>query len=275
MGLFSKMTNWINAPKTDGAPLSDSPGSSPSGATRPVSPSGHHRVASERASSNGSGGVATIAPPAQSINEPKLGAGAAGRASAIEGAGVTLSKRSRQEIVEEVQQSYKEIVGLVKRVNEHLDRADKRAEEIDRVALRVAEATEKLPEAIAEATGRYHEAQIAALQEIAERQTDGAQRVETTVAQLGVQMEVASQSHEQLVTTMADFRETMGDVSESNARTAVALDASIEQKREADDRLARMIVQNQRWMIGIVAGIMVFAATSLVVAVVAMARIAG
>ena len=98
---------------------------------------------------------------------------------------------------------------------------------------------------------------------------------EMSVAQLGVQMEVAGQSHEQLVTCMSDFRETLHDMSVSNTRTADALDASIAQKRAADDRLASMIVQNQRWMIGIVAGIMVFAASAFIVAVIALLQMSG
>jgi len=215
------------------------------------------------------GGTATT------IAEPKVTSVAPERPIVVEpsrSAPPVVHKPSKQDLLDDLQRSYKEVVTLVERVNEHLDKTSERSVQLEQLARQALDATATLPEAIAAAVERANPAQIEILRELVRAQEDGTQRVETSVAQLGVQMEVASQSHEQLVGTMADFRDTMQGVSTSNMRTADALDSSIAQKRAADDRLAQMIVRNQWWMIGIVGGIMVFAASAFIVAIVALLK---
>lgn len=262
MGLLSKMTGMFRSEQTGAS-------------SRPVSPSASAR-APNPAKPHATTSMASSGSSATALAEPKPP-----RTPPLPGSAVEVlpaksaSKSSRHELVEELQQNYREVVKIVRRVNEHMDKADARAEKITRLSEQVLEATRQLPAAMGDAIERAQQRQLDALQTIAHRQEEGTERIENTMAQLGIQLEATGQSHEQLVDSMTGFRDTMHEMSATNMRTAEALDASIAQKRAADDRLASMIVQNQRWMIGIVAGIMVFAASAFIVAVIALLQLQG
>jgi len=181
-------------------------------------------------------------------------------------------KRSRQEMVDELEQNYREVLDIVRKVDTHLDKADDRAQRMSEIAERMLDAAERIPAAINENAAQRHAEQIELLRAIAEEGRGGSERVEQALVRLGVQHEVASQSHEQLVGSMAEFRETMGEVGRTNRRTAEALESGNRQKQESDERLSAIIVGNQRWMIGILAASMLLAAAALMVAVVAVTR---
>lgn len=181
-------------------------------------------------------------------------------------------KRSKQEVIEELQRNYREVVQLIGRVNEHMDQADDRSKTIVELAQRALEANQRLPETVALAIEKAQAHQVDALQAIAQAHEQGTERLDTSIARVGIQMEVASESHEQLCDTMASFRETMYEVSVTSTRTADALDASMAQKSAADERIAHMVVQNQRWMIGALGGIMILAGSAFVLAVVALMK---
>lgn len=181
-------------------------------------------------------------------------------------------RRSRQEMMDELEQNYREVLEIVRKFDGHLDKADERAQRMADIADRMLEAAERIPAAINENAAERHAEQIELLRAISESGREGSERVEQALVRLGVQHEVASQSHEQLVTSMADFRETMSDVGRTNRRTAEALETGNRQKQESDERLSAIIVGNQRWMIGILAASMLLAAAALMVAVVAVTR---
>lgn len=189
------------------------------------------------------------------------------------GAPAVVSRKSRQELMDDLEKSYREVVELVRKVDAHLDKADQRAERMGELADQLLRAVENLPSREHDEQARQR--QIELLSQMVEEQRAGVDRLDNTLARLGVQAEVAGQSHEQLVMTMAEFRETMCDVSRASGRSAQAIEASTEQKRQADERLARAIVGNQRWMIGILAASMVLAAGALVLAVIAVVRLGG
>lgn len=185
---------------------------------------------------------------------------------------VPATKKSRQDMLEELEQNYREVLDIVRKVDTHLDKADDRAQRMAEIAERMLDVAERIPAAINENAAQRHAEQIELLRAIAEEGRGGAERVEQALVRLGVQHEVASQSHEQLVTSMAEFRETMGEVGRTNRRTAEALETGNRQKQESDERLSAIIVGNQRWMIGILAASMLLAAAALMVAVVAVTR---
>lgn len=187
----------------------------------------------------------------------------------------SLARRGKQDLLDDLERSYREVVELVRKVDGHLDKADERAERMASVADRLLEVVERLPASYSEHGERRHNEQIALLQRMVETQHEGVDRLDTTLARLGVQAEVAGQSHEQLVMTMAEFRETMCDVARGATRSAAAVETGAQQQRESDDRLAQIIVGNQRWMIGILAASMTLAAAALVIAVIAVFKMRG
>lgn len=189
------------------------------------------------------------------------------------GAGALPVRRNKQELLDDLEKSYREVVELVRKVDSHLDKADRRADRMVDVADRLLEVVQRMPDS--EHGERRHEQQVELLGRLVEEQRSGVDRLDTALARIGVQAEVASQSHEQLVMTMAEFRETMCDVARSNTRSAQAVEAGNEQKRVADEQLTQVIVGNQRWMLGILAASMVLAAAALVLAIVAVVRMGG
>lgn len=182
-------------------------------------------------------------------------------------------RRNKQELMDDLEKSYREVVELVRKVDSHLDKADRRADRVVEVADRLLEVVQRMPDS--EHGERRHQQQIDLLGKLAEEHRSGVDRLDTALARIGVQAEVASQSHEQLVMTMAEFRETMCDVARSSTRSAQAVEAGNDQKRESDERLSRLIAGNQRWMMGILAASMVLAAAALILSIVAVVRLGG
>lgn len=187
--------------------------------------------------------------------------------------GAAPARRNKQELLDDLEKSYHQVVELVRKVDSHLDKADRRADRVIQVADQLLEVVQRMPDS--EHGERRHQQQIELLGKMVEEQRTGVDRLDTTLARIGVQAEVAGQSHEQLVMTMAEFRETMCDVVRSNTRSAQAVEAGNDQKRESDERLSRIIVGNQRWMMGILAASMVLAAAALILAIVAVVRMGG
>ena len=194
------------------------------------------------------------------------------RPMAVSAGGVP-ARRNKQELMDDLEKSYREVVELVRKVDSHLDKADRRADRMAEVADRLLEAVQRMPDS--EHGERRHQEQVELLNRIAEEHSAGVDRLDTALARIGVQTEVASQSHEQLVMTMAEFRETMCDVARSSTRSAQAVEAGNDQKRESDERLSRVIAGNQRWMMGILAASMVLAAAALIISIVAVVRLGG
>lgn len=185
----------------------------------------------------------------------------------------SLQRRSRQDLLDDLEKSYREVVELVRKVDTHLDRADQRADRMADIADRLLNVVENLPNS--EHGEQRHQQQVELLSRLVEAQRSGVEQLDTSLARIGVQAEVAGQSHEQLVMTMAEFRETMCDVARTSGRSAQAIEAANEQKRAADERLASAIAGNQRWMMGILTVSMVLGAGALVLAIIAVVRLGG
>lgn len=182
-------------------------------------------------------------------------------------------RRNKQDLLDDLEKSYREVVELVRKVDSHLDKADRRADRVVEVADQLLQAVQRLPDG--EHGERRHQQQLELLQKVVEEQRTGVDRLDTALARIGVQAEVAGQSHEQLVMTMAEFRETMCDVARSSTRSAQAVESGNDQRRESDERLARIIAGNQRWMLGVLGASMVLAAAALILSIVAVIRMGG
>ncbi len=184
-------------------------------------------------------------------------------------------RRNKQELLDDLERRYHEVVELVRKVDAHLDKADERADRTADLARRLLDAVERLSSSDSEHDQRRHAEHVELLNRLIQTQSSGADRLDTTLTRLGAQAEAAGHSREQLVMTMAEFRETMSDVARSNARGASALEEGARLQHERDERLSTIIGANQRRMIGILVASMTLAAAALVVAFIALFTMRG
>lgn len=185
------------------------------------------------------------------------------------------SPRNKQELLEELQRSYREAVDLMRKVDDHLDRSEERQETLLGVARRVDEA---LPSLAADA-GRTADAIVAmrgeitgAIADLAGASGEHAKEAHRRLGVIADQIDRTVQSNAQLTGTMAAFRETMGDLAGHSVRASEALE-SIE-RRHAEEHLVMVsaMASARRWSI---AGFAVAGALGLVAIATAVAALVG
>lgn len=144
--------------------------------------------------------------------------------------------QSKRELMDELQRNYREVVTLVRKVNTHLDRVETRSTHLMEVADRVEPALERVAD---EVRARGREA-LAAQRGVAD-EVMGAIRV------VGEQVATTATAQAQLVTTMAQFRETMTGIARSNELATQTLQSMRDASEERDHALASAIRTSFRW----------------------------
>lgn len=181
--------------------------------------------------------------------------------------------RNKQELFEELQKNYREVVDLVRKVDNHLDRNDKRASEMLDIARRVDQALPALAEFPSEM--RTHLAELregvtAAIHEHGTRSDERAARINGVLESVEKKIAASGASQAQLVTTMAGFRETLGDLADSSSRTSTVLEDIDHRRMEREDELTKMLVASRRWSVAAMALAIVIGSVALAVGVVAL-----
>jgi DNA repair exonuclease SbcCD ATPase subunit len=151
--------------------------------------------------------------------------------------------RNKQELFEELQKNYREVVQLVRKVDTHLDedadRSRKLADIADRVD-RTLPSIEKLGETPARIDALRTEL-TTILKQTRDNADQRAAKIEKAVG--GVVQRLEAQQHEQqrLVSTMAEFRETMGELASSTRESGSAVRELARSVRERDQTLSKQI----------------------------------
>ncbi len=169
---------------------------------------------------------------------------------------IATTPRSRQEMVAELQRSYAEVVELVRKVDNHLDRAEERAARLMDIAERLPAALDTVPK-IERATERVAEA----VERLNETSRDGSERIESAVGRLteiGMEqheaigavsgrLDRAEQSGRELATTLTDFRGAVGEMAGAETRVAEALDQMRKTSESRERELTEMLASNRRF----------------------------
>jgi hypothetical protein len=181
--------------------------------------------------------------------------------------------RNKQELFEELQQNYREVVDLVRKVDAHLDRNEQRGQEMVSIARRIDDTIpilQKFPEQMQEQMRELNREVVAAIKATSDRGDERSRQINSALQQIGGRIQKTGETQGQLVTTMAGFRETLGDIAKSSSRTSTVLEDIDTRRQEREDELTKMLVASRRWSVAAMAVAVIVGASALAVGTVAI-----
>jgi ABC-type transporter Mla subunit MlaD len=186
------------------------------------------------------------------------------------GSGVSRPPRSRQELIAELQRNYQEVLGIVRRVGQHLDDQGDRSR-------RLAEIAERLPRAaddLAAVRERQDQA-VQAMDALATALTRRDDRLnEGQLAQLerldeirGLMAE-SSQAERELIGSLLEFRGVMSGMSNATERLSEAVGRIEQREAERSGQFLKALEATRAWMItiAVVGGVCALVAIALGIA---------
>lgn len=184
---------------------------------------------------------------------------------------VGTSKRSRQEMIEELEKNYKEVLDLVRRVKDHLERQDERTERFLRVADQVEAAmpaVQRLPEDVAAQTKQVGESVVNAIEKSEARRAEFGDRLEESLRGIGSHVARAEEIQQSLVSSVDGLSGSVTGVARSSAKASEALTAMNERAQQRDEQITDVIERTRKSMM-----IAVYIAISMGAIAVAVAAI--
>jgi len=191
------------------------------------------------------------------------------------------TKPTRRQSVSELQRGYDEVLGVVRRIGEHLDEQRERSERIVELLDRLPQALDVMPE-----ISRQNIRLLESITEYLEESRRREESINATLMRLGEsadnqteivglvqqQLNTGNDSARQMSAALTDFRASLGELSASTTRSTDVL-ASMNKTGEARDaRLMTIMSRTERWMIAAMACSIVAAGTAVAVAVFAAVR---
>jgi ABC-type transporter Mla subunit MlaD len=186
------------------------------------------------------------------------------------GSGVSRPPRSRQELIAELQRNYQEVLGIVRKVGQHLDDQGDRSR-------RLAEIAERLPRAaddLAAVRERQDQA-VQAMDALATALTRRDDRLnEGQLAQLerldeirGLMAE-SSQAERELIGSLLEFRGVLSVMSNATERLTEAVGRIEQREAERSGQFLKALEATRAWMItiAVVGGVCALVAIALGIA---------
>jgi hypothetical protein len=172
--------------------------------------------------------------------------------------------KSRQELIAELQRNYQEVLGIVRKVDTHLDEQGRRGHRLAEIAERFPQAAEDLAN-IRQGHDEVHEALRSVSLALRERDTTLTENQRSMLERLeeirGLMAE-ASESERQLVGSLVEFRDMMGSMAAATER----LSDAVERIEARDDRRADELLDAVRSVRSSVVGIGIVAAAAALIA---------
>lgn len=189
-----------------------------------------------------------------------------GRRALVHAAPAIPVPKSKNEIIADLQKNYAEVMELIRKVSNHLDRESERSERLMEIAEKIPAALETLPELRAQ-----NEEIIVALRQAAAETAKRDEAAARTLELLGDRMDEARESDRQLVGTMAEFRGTLREMADSSEKTGATLSVMNERNIAREQELQNILLLTKRWItIATVVGVvLVMIATAAVIMVAA------
>ena len=160
--------------------------------------------------------------------------------------------RNKQELFEELQRNYRDVVDLVKKVDAHLDRNEQRSQQMLSIAERIDRTLptiEAFPDVVREQMADLKTEIVSAIEASTSKGDARAAQLQSTLSTIGERIDSTSASHTQLVATMAGFRETLGELANNSSRTSEVLESIDTRRQEREDELTKMLIASRRWSV--------------------------
>lgn len=176
--------------------------------------------------------------------------------------------RNRQEMVEELRKNYAEVLGIVRKVDDHLDQQSQRSERLLELAERSARHMEVLPD-LAEQNRRVadaladlveltrdmrtrHDAAADRLTRTAHQQLESAQRQTAAMQSMQAALHRSGEAEAEMARTISGFNETLGDMAGSTRDLGSTIAAMRETDAEREAELSRLVSISQKWLVAAV-----------------------
>lgn len=185
----------------------------------------------------------------------------------------TKAPRSRQELIAELQKNYKEVLGIVRKVDAHLDEQGQRSQRLGEIAERFPAAAEDLA-GLRAGQGEVHaaiSAVAAALESRDNALTVGQRSMLERLEEIRGLMSESADSERQLIGSLVEFRDVMGGMTAATDRLTVAVERIEQREAERAEQVVEAIraTRSGVYAAAIVAGIC--AVVALILGFVAMA----
>jgi hypothetical protein len=181
--------------------------------------------------------------------------------------------RNKQELVEELQKSYAEVVTLIRKVDGHLDSQDKRSERLLTIAETLPAALEDLSEV------RRQHAQLAeAIDRLTQATREGTTKSESsraaqleTLGEVRTLLQSAGDHERRVADSLDEFKGSIVQVATSTDKLGAVLEGMDSRQQRRENDLRQAIESGQKWMatavvlgivclgIVVVAGVLAFA----------------
>lgn len=161
-----------------------------------------------------------------------------------------LGRRGKQELIDELQKNYQEVLGLVRKVDQHLDAQQERGERLQSIAERVPPALDTLP-AIQEQTARLSEA-IDRLADTtarhAARSEASAQAQAQTLAHVKSVLEQSQAASKKLTASVEAFTESVQSVTTATEEVGRVIERVEQRGAAREKQLAELIQRGSKTM---------------------------
>lgn len=167
-----------------------------------------------------------------------------------------VAERRPKRSMAELQQGYEEVMGLVRRVGDHLDAQAKRTEKLLTLMERMPQALDALPE-INRQNARLLEAISEHLSQSKNRETalndtlrslgESSSQQTEVLGLLQRQFDISTQSAEKMTETLGNFSEALSNLAATNNRSTDVLSRIVDAADERESRMASMVSRSERW----------------------------
>lgn len=190
-----------------------------------------------------------------------------------------VSPRNRQELIKELQKNYTEVLGLVRKVDDHLDTQSHRSERLLELAERSARNMDAIPELVeqnrrvADALSDLieltrdartrNDAAVDRLNKTAIEQLEAGQRQTAALQSMQSAIHRSGEAEAEMARSITGFNDTLSDMSASTRDLGDTISQMRETDAEREAELAKLVSSGQKWLIAAV----VFCALMAVVVV--------
>lgn len=197
------------------------------------------------------------------------------------------TKKGRAEMLNQLRKNYDEVLGIVRKVDQHLDEQAARSERMLEIAERTAKQLERLEQLgpMNESTARVAEAMTQLIQVTQQGQADAAttgdrmmktanqqleaqQQQTATLHQVQATIHKSAEADKELADSIHGFTDSIGGVKTATSELGQAITAMRETDAERERELAQLVARSQKSLIAIVviAGIAALGALAAVLA---------
>lgn len=194
-----------------------------------------------------------------------------------------LAPRNRQELIKELQKNYSEVLGLVRKVDDHLDTQSHRSERLLELAERSARNMDAIPELVeqnrrvADALGDLIEltrdartrsdTAVDRLNKTAIEQLEAGQRQTAALQSMQSAIHRSGEAEAEMARSIGGFNETLTDMSASTRDLGDTISQLRETDSEREAELARLVSSGQKWLVAavVLCAVMAVVAVGLVI----------